>query len=78
MIAKVIVDISNSEVDKIFDYLIPSNFELTVGDRVLVPFGSRSVEGFCIKITDCSDGNFKLKEIIKRLSEDFILIHQMY
>ena len=44
MIAKVIVDISNSEVDKIFDYLIPSNFELTVGDRVLVPFGSRSVD----------------------------------
>ena len=33
MIAKVIVDISNSEVDKIFDYLIPSNFELSVGDR---------------------------------------------
>ena len=63
MIAKVIVDISNSEVDKIFDYLIPSNFELAVGDRVLVPFGSRSIEGFCIKITEYSDGKFKLNPI---------------
>ena len=77
MIAKVIVDISNSEVDKIFDYLIPSNFELTVGDRVLVPFGSRSIEGFCIKITDCSDGNFKLKEIIKKLDEKPLIKPEM-
>ena len=50
MIAKVIVDISNSEVDKIFDYIIPSDFELEVGTRVLVPFGNRSIEGFCITL----------------------------
>lgn len=77
MIAKVIVDISNSEVDKIFDYLIPSNFELSVGDRVLVPFGSRSIEGFCIKITDYSDGNFKLKPIIKKLDEKPLIKKEM-
>ena len=77
MIAKVIVDISNSEVDKIFDYLIPSNFELSVGDRVLVPFGSRSIEGFCIKITDYSDGNFKLKPIIKKLDDKPLIKKEM-
>ncbi len=77
MIAKVIVDISNSEVDKIFDYLIPSNFELSVGDRVLVPFGSRSIEGFCIKITDYSDGNFTLKPIIKKLDEKPLIKKEM-
>lgn len=77
MIAKVIVDISNSEVDKIFDYLIPSNFELAVGDRVLVPFGNRSIEGFCIKITDYSDGNFKLKPIIKKLDNKPLIKTEM-
>ena len=77
MIAKVIVYISNSEVDKIFDYLIPSNFELSVGDRVLVPFGSRSIEGFCIKITDYSDGNFTLKPIIKKLDEKPLIKKEM-
>lgn len=77
MIAKVIVDISNSEVDKIFDYLIPSNFELSVGDRVLVPFGSRSIEGFCIKITDYSEGNFTLKPIIKKLDEKPLIKKEM-
>ncbi len=77
MIAKVIVDISNSEVDKIFDYLIPSNFELAVGDRVLVPFGSRSIEGFCIKITEYSDGKFKLKPILKKLDNKPLIKAEM-
>ena len=77
MIAKVIVDISNSEVDKIFDYSIPSDFELAVGDRVLVPFGSRSIEGFCIKITDCSEGNYKLKDIIKKLDDKPLIKKEM-
>lgn len=77
MIAKVIVDISNSEVDKIFDYLIPSDFELSVGDRVLVPFGNRSIEGFCIKITDYQDGDYKLKEITKKLDQKPLIKQEM-
>ncbi|MDE6565701.1 MAG: primosomal protein N', partial [Clostridia bacterium] len=68
---------SNSEVDKIFDYLIPSDFELAVGDRVLVPFGSRSIEGFCIKITDYQEGNFKLKQIIKKLDDKPLIKSEM-
>lgn len=77
MIAKVIVDISNSEVDKIFDYLIPSNFDLSVGDRVLVPFGNRSLEGFCIKITESSEVTFKLKPIAKKLDEKPLIKPEM-
>ncbi|MDE6967687.1 MAG: hypothetical protein K2P12_03430 [Clostridia bacterium] len=77
MIAKVIVDISNSEVDKIFDYLIPSDFELSVGDRVLVPFGNRSIEGFCIKITDYQEGNYQLKSVIKKLDEKPLIKAEM-
>ena len=46
MIAEVIVDILNSNVDKIFDYIIPENLELKVGQRVLVPFANFSKEGY--------------------------------
>lgn len=52
MIAKVIVDISNSEVDKIFDYEIPSNLNVQKGSRVIVPFGTKRIEGFCIDIAE--------------------------
>lgn len=55
MIAKVIVDISNSEIDKIFDYEIPSNLNVQKGSRVLVPFGTKRIEGFCIDIAEKSD-----------------------
>lgn len=55
MIARVIVDISNSEIDKIFDYEIPSNLNVCKGSRVLVPFGTKRIEGFCIDIVDKSD-----------------------
>lgn len=66
MIAEVIVDVLSSEVDRVFDYNIPSSFEyLTAGYRVLVPFGNRKIEGYIISIkstTDCPED--KLKSII--------------
>lgn len=77
MIAKVIVDISNSETNRLFDYSIPSNFDLSVGDRVLVPFGNRSVEGFCIKISEFSEGDFSLKDIIKKLDDKPLIKPEM-
>lgn len=55
MIARVIVDISNSDTDKIFDYEIPSELDVRKGSRVIVPFGAQRLEGFCIDITDKSD-----------------------
>lgn len=70
MIAKVIVDISTSQTDKIFDYLIPSDMSLSKGERVLVPFGNRRLEGFCIELATQSQCN-TLKEIIAKL-DDFV------
>ena len=55
MIARVIVDISNSETDKIFDYENPSNLDVRKGSRVIVPFGTQRLECFCIDITPTSD-----------------------
>ena len=72
MIAKVIVDISNSQTDKIFDYIIPSNLDVRKGARVIVPFGPRRVEGFCIDITQSSDVT-SLK-YVEAVLDDFVCI----
>lgn len=79
MIAKVIVDISNSEVDKIFDYLLPSSFCVEVGDRVIVPFGNRTIEGFCINITCETEESkdYNLKTIIKKLDKEPLISKEM-
>ena len=65
MIAGVLVEITNKSVDKVFDYLIPSNLinELRIGMRVLVPFGKMRLEGFVVEIKD-KDTDMNLKEII--------------
>ncbi|EIT85034.1 primosome assembly protein PriA [Fictibacillus macauensis ZFHKF-1] len=53
MIAKVIVDIPASNVNKTFDYLIPKTLEASAqpGMRVAVPFGPRKLQGFILSIT---------------------------
>ena len=72
MIAKVIVDILNSEVDRVFDYLTDDN--IVVGDRVLLPFGNRTIEGYVLALSDTTDvDTSKLKPIIKKL-DDFPII----
>ncbi len=65
MIYSVIVDISASEVDRIFDY---EGQGYTVGSRVLVNFANRQTEGYIVEeklTTDCPPE--KLKTIIRPL-----------
>ncbi len=66
MIAEVIVDVSSSEVDRVFDYAVNGSLSLRAGFRVLVPFGRMTLEGYVIKIKEKSDFH-ELKEIIKVL-----------
>lgn len=71
MIAEVIVDIALSETDKIFDYALTD--ELDVGRRVLVPFGSKQIEGFIIGLKDSTDYPEKIKNVIAPL-DDFTAV----
>ena len=65
MIAEVIVDVMSSEVDRVFDYLVEDD-NITVGDRVLLPFGNRTIEGYVLQLVNESDlDQSKLKKIIK-------------
>ncbi|MBR1746771.1 MAG: primosomal protein N' [Clostridia bacterium] len=69
MIYEVIVDISNSEVDKVFDY--SSSEDYPVGTRVKVPFGKITTEGFIIGKKDST--SVKTRDIIGR-QDDFVAI----
>ena len=69
MVYEVIVDINNSELDKVFDYNAP--FDVEIGQRVLVPFGRRQIEGYVIGKKDKSE--YDTKDIIYKI-DDFIAI----
>ena len=73
-IAEVIVDITNSQVDKIFDYEIDEMGK--VGMRVFVPFGNRIIQGFVINIKDTTTvEKTKLKKVISFV-EDYVVIKE--
>ncbi|WP_418790488.1 primosomal protein N' [Phosphitispora sp. TUW77] len=55
--AQVIVDVSARKLDRIFHYSIPPEIDVLLkeGARVVVPFGSRIVEGYVVGFSDVSD-----------------------
>ena len=80
MIAEIIIDVKNKQVNRSFDYIIPTYFNdvIKIGTRVKISFGNTIRMGFVINIKENSDSKRELKEIIdvidpKRvLNEEFI------
>ena len=74
MIAEIIMNSSVKNLDRTFDYNIPSEMEdkIHIGSRVLVKFGNikELKEGFVVNIKDKSE--FKVKDISKVEEKDFI------
>ena len=69
MIARVIVDVATSELDRIFDYKFDDE-NIVVGSRVVVPFGNYVTEGFVMQINDTSLYPYeKLKKIIRVIDD---------
>ena len=78
MIAEVIVDVLSSSVDKVFDYIVPKNLNVRVGDRVDVPFGARKIDGFVINIKQTSSyDKTKLKSILSKKDAQPLLSENM-
>ena len=76
MYAKVIVDISNNEVDRVFDYKLIDG--ISVGMRVLVPFGPRQIEGYVIALTDKPTfDQSKIKPITRALDQIPVITDEM-
>lgn len=77
-IARVIVDVPASSTNQTFDYVIPEKFQemLTVGMRVIVPFGPRKIMGFVVERVSESSFN-KLKGIIDVLDFTPVLTEEL-
>ena len=56
MIAEILVDIKAKEVDRTFDYAVPSILEnvIEIGQRVKVPFGPRFIMGYVLGFKETS------------------------
>ena len=74
MFAKIIIDQDAKALDKVFEYQIPDDMQVAVGERVIVPFGSRNLQGFIVDICDsCSYDEDKVKPILQKI-ENFSVI----
>lgn len=76
MYAGVVVELSNKNIDKIFTYEVPSNMNVLVGERVLVPFGKMCLEGFILEINQ-KKPEYPTKKIISLIDEKPVLNEEM-
>ena len=68
--ANIIVDVAASDVDKIFDYLIPDEMYIERGMRVKIPFGPRKIEGFVVDISNYTEvPKSRIKPLLSVLDE---------
>ena len=74
MIAEVLVELSNKNIDKVFDYIVPETLknDIKIGIRVTVPFGNQTLEGFVLGIKNDTSLT-SLKEIINVVDKEVIL-----
>ena len=79
MIAEVLIEHSVKELDKTFDYIIPSYLieDIKKGQKVLVPFGKQIVEGFVMQIKQDKDSNVEYKEISEIVEKNFCLNEEL-
>lgn len=74
LFAKVIIDQDAKALDKDFEYFVPEDMQVCVGERVIVPFGSRYLQGFIVGLSDkCSYDADKVKPITRKI-ENFPVI----
>lgn len=79
MFAEVIVDVVSNSLDKIFDYKCPENCEIVLGQRVLLPFGKRTLQGYVLNLKESTNLDESLvKEIIKPLDEKPLITTEMF
>ena len=79
MIAGVLVELSNKNIDKIFEYEIPSFLmsRIKIGIRVLVPFGNMKLEGFVLSVSDNKNTDKELRSIIDIVDDTVVLTDEL-
>lgn len=79
MVVGVLVELSNKNIDRIFDYIVPSNLEKDIkkGIRVTVPFNNQVLEGFVLEIKNEYKTDIELKQVIDVVDNDIILNNEL-
>ncbi len=74
MVAGVLIELSNRNIDRVFDYNVPAYLisKIKIGMRVVVPFSRLHLEGFVLELKDKSEVD-NLKEIEKIVDQDIFL-----
>ena len=72
--AEICANVPVKNISPIFTYIVPARLNfLTAGWRVIVPFGSRKVDGFVMNVVEVDDEtkfDFTLKEISDVIDEE--------
>lgn len=78
MFASVIIDQDTKALDKVFDYRVPPDIKIQKGDRVLVSFGARMMQGFVVDLKEnTSFDEKKVKDIVAKLDDEPIIKLEM-
>ncbi|MDD3392339.1 MAG: primosomal protein N' [Bacilli bacterium] len=79
MVAEVLIQIKNKNLDRTFTYSVPLKFQnkMKLGIRVTVPFQNRQLEGFVLKIDKLIKTEYEIKEIIKIVDDKTVLNKEM-
>ena len=79
MYIDVLIELKAKKLDKTFTYHVPSNFinSISIGKRVLVPFGRQKLEGFIIGINSKDSFDYDVKDILDVIDEDVIINEEM-
>lgn len=77
MIIGVLVELSNKNIDRVFDYNVPDTFldKIKLGIRVKVPFGRMKLEGFVVEIKNNTD--VLVKDILDVVDDEVILNEEL-
>ncbi len=79
MIVGVLVEIMNKNVDRVFEYSVPSSLEdkIQVGVRVSIPFGKQTLEGFVLEVKKEKTTEKDLREILDVVDSDVVLTKEL-
>lgn len=79
MFIDVLVELKSRKLDKTFTYHVPANFigDISIGKRVLVPFGKQKLEGFIIDYNCCESFDYDIKDIIEIIDDDVVINDEM-
>jgi primosomal protein N' (replication factor Y) len=76
-LAEIIISIHSDELDRPFTYRVPAGVTLQAGCRVIVPFASRRLEGYCVGVTADSAPGADYKYIQEVLDEEPVLTAEL-